>query len=232
MLVSAVIIKAAKNRATSAATAAIALLGLIAPAAIANPSAEAARSQLTNLDALPLFLPPSVGQLVAASDQLSSTDISKPSLSWIRDQVGKRYGSDRLVTQWHAYRVSFLLAPSVAGPLDYVDVIVDEQIWGLLSYFERYAFIAQFGTVAKEYGYHLRVFHTGDVFNYSDQQSSDSDRLVILRGAHVCSFQPASFSATTPVESDVEAPTTENLDSAAELPCEIVFSGASRHEAL
>lgn len=190
---------------------------MMAPAAIAslhtNLSMEEARSKLSNLDELPLFLPSSIGDLVASSEGLSPTDISKPSLSWIRDQVGKRYGSDRLVTQWQAYEVD----ANARNALFYVDVVVDEQIWSLLSYFERYAFISQFGTVAQQYGYHLRVFHSGDVVNHNDAQSSGSNRLVGMRGAHVCNFQQVPDSATTPLDPAL----------ASEIYCEVVFDDVS-----
>ena len=198
------------------------MLGLAVPAAIANPATQAVRSQLSNLDELPLFLPPTVGTRVAASNQLSPTGISQPSLSWIRDQLGKRYGSDRLVTQWYAYQTNAAFGDSIEGSIAYVDVIVDEQIWSLLSYFERYAFIAQFGSVAKQYGHHLRVFHTGDVFNYNDEQSSGSRRLVSLRGAYVCSFQQPALTDLPPIDPAA----------AADIPCEIIFNDASRREAL
>lgn len=192
--------------------------GLMVPAAIASLtsglSMEDARAKLSDLDAFPLFLPASVGQLVASSEQLSPTDMSEPSLSWIRDQVGHRYGSDRLVTQWQAYQ----LDAQSRDALFYVDVVVDEQFWGLLSYFERYAFMTQFGGVAQQYGYHLRVFHSGDVINHNDAQSSGSSRLVVLRGAHVCNFQQAPASAPLPL----------TPEAASAIPCAVVFDEANR----
>ena len=172
-------------------------------------------SSLVDLSEFPLATTPAGGVLVASSEQLSQTEISRPSLSWIQDQVGRRYGSDRLVVQWQAYQV-------VAKSAAYVDVIVDEQIWELLSYFERYAFISQFGTTAKQYGYHLRVFHTGDLLNYRDQQDSGSSRLVLLRGAHVCNFANVVIDPSNPVEPGA----------ASEILCEIVLNDANRREVL
>ena len=191
-------------------------LSLIMPGAIAASAVEEARSQLTNIDRLPLSIPPETGRLVTSSEQLSPTQMSQPSLTWIREQVGERYGSDRLVVQWRAYQV---IAPNTFA---YVDVIVDEQIWELLSYFERYAFIAQFGAAAKQYGYHLRVFHTGDVFNNRDAQNTGSSRLVALRGAHICGFEAAPISAPVPIDPGA----------ASDIPCDIVLNEASRRNIL
>lgn len=178
-------------KATMAAAVGLLLGGLSAGAiAQTNDSSEAVRSQLSNLDRFPLFLPASRGTLVAASSQLSPVQISQPSLVWIQDQLGDRYGSDRLVGQWQAYQI-----PN--GP-NYVDVIVNEPIWNLLNYFERYAFILKFGTAAKDYGYHLRVFHSGDALNSREITASstaagrsarrNSAGFIVLRGAYFCSF--------------------------------------------
>jgi hypothetical protein len=169
---------------------------------------ESIQAQLEDLEQFPLFLPNSRGALVAADDQLSPTQLSEPSLAWIRDQIDNRYGSDRLVEQWRAYQV-----PN--GP-NYVDVIVNEQIWGLLNYFERYAFISQFGTAAKDYRYHLRVFDSGDVINSRDSVTGDqrrsSARLVNLRGGYFCSFDQA-VSVTDPLaDPDSEFPCVATLD--------------------
>lgn len=171
------------------------------------------RSQLSDLGRFPLLFPGAQGELVGASDQLSPQQPSQPSLSWISEQIGERYGSDRLIEQWQAYRVN----DSGARALNYVDVIVSEPIWSLLNYFERYAFIVQFGTAAKSHGYHLRVFHSGDVANLRDrrfdQAQNSSARLVRLRGAHLCSFPQSSTSADWPL-----APTVaEGLPCAVEL---------------
>ncbi|MGB3292312.1 MAG: hypothetical protein WBB01_04860 [Phormidesmis sp.] len=167
-------------------------------------SLESVQSQLSDLDRFPLFLPASRGTLVAASNQLSPLQMSQPSLVWIQDQLGDRYGSDRLIGQWQAYQI-----PN--GP-NYVDVVVNEPIWNLLNYFERYAFILKFGTAAKDYGYHLRVFHSGDALNSIEipvgstatrrPARVNQARFVVLRGAYFCGFgerlqQPDAI-ATTP----------------------------------
>ena len=173
-----------------------------------------AQSPLSDLEQFPL-LPtlspvPYQGRIVASDAMLSSTEIEQPSLSWIEDQLVNRYGSDRLVERWQAYR-----APDSTGrTVRYVDVIVSEPIWGLLNYFERYAFISQFGSAAKGQGYNLRVFHTGD-----EQASLDAGgvnvlgvRTAVLRGAYFCNFQQEVF----PPNSESSQP-----------PCNIVLDESS-----
>jgi hypothetical protein len=39
----------------------------------------------------------------------------------------------------------------------WVIIIVNRQLWSLLDYMERYQFVNRFGTVAREYGYNVRV---------------------------------------------------------------------------
>ena len=169
-------------------------IGSVSQAAAAQTSS--AQSSLADLDRFPLFPTLSSGlyqgRMVAADNQLSPTEMEQPSLSWIEDQIGNRYGSDRLIERWRAYRVT----DSTGKTLNYVDVIVNEPIWELLNYFERYAFISQFGSSAKYQGYNLRVFHTGD-----EQASLDANgtsikgvRTAVLRGAYFCDFQSASAS--------------------------------------
>ena len=172
------------------------------------------QSPLSDLEQFPLFPTlspePYLGRIVASDTLLSPTDMEQPSLSWIEDQLGNRYGSDRLVERWRAYQ-----APDSSGKtVRYVDVIVNESIWGLLNYFERYAFISQFGSAAKVQGYNLRVFHTGD-----EQTSLDANgakvlgvRTAVLRGAYFCNFQQE----TSPPGSEMPQP-----------PCNIVLDESS-----
>ncbi len=170
----------------------------------------AVRSQLSDLSQFPLLLPSEREELEASSSDISPTALSQPSLFWAQDQVGARYGSDRLVDQWRAYQVD----DENGRPVSYVDAVVNERIWNLLTYFERYAVITQLGTAAKDYGYNLRVFHTGDAANADESRSSGNLNLVTLRGAYVCDFDQLSFS----VDADgITAP-----------PCEIVYNALSR----
>lgn len=72
--------------------------------------------------------------------------ISVPSLWWATEQFDPFGG--KLVNNW-------LARPSIKQ----IDVTVNWQFWSLLDYLGRYRFLNQFGTVAREYGYELRVFN-------------------------------------------------------------------------
>lgn len=179
---------------------------------------DSVRSPLSDLEQFPLFPTlspdPYQGQIVASDNLLSPIKMEQPSLSWIEDQLGNRYGSDRLVERWRAYH-----APDNTGkPFNYVDVIVSEPIWGLLNYFERYAFISQFGSAAKGQGYNLRVFHTGDEQTSLDANGVDvmGVRTAVLRGAYFCNFEPSAH----PPNQNINIDTTN-------LPCNIVLDESS-----
>jgi hypothetical protein len=200
---------------------------LLSGSALAVPLVET-RAQLSDLERFPLFLPESQGTLMSASDRLSPVQISQPSLAWIQDQLGDRYGSDRLIEQWQAYRVS--------GPngesLRYVDAIVNERIWSLLSDFERYGVILQFGTETKGYGYHLRVFHSGDAANVSDAMIAGNDGLIVLRGAYLCDFEQNDLKQNDLKQNNFEQNNFEqdvlNHPVSQGAACEVLFNGASR----
>jgi hypothetical protein len=187
-------------------------VALLSGSALAVPLGET-RAQLSDLERFPLFLPESQGTLMSASDRLSPVQISEPSLAWIQYQLGDRYGSDRLIERWQAHLVS---GPN--GEIRYVDAIVNEQIWNLLNDFQRYGVILQFGTEVKGYGYHLRVFHSGDAANVSDATTTGNAELVILRGAYLCDFAQ-NFSVTNSVPSP---------DAFKDAACEVLFNSASR----
>lgn len=205
---------------------------LLSGSALAVPLVET-RTQLSDLERLPLFLPESQGTLMAASDRLSAVQISQPSLAWIQDQLGDRYGSDRLIEQWQAYLVS--------GPngesLRYVDAIVNERIWSLLSDFERYGVILQFGTETKGYGYHLRIFHSGDAANVSDAMIAGNAGLIVLRGAYLCDFEQDDFEQDDFEQDDLKQNNFEQSNfeqNVLDQPvspgtvCEVLFNSASR----
>lgn len=100
---------------------------------------------------------------VATDATPSAAGFTIPSLWWQQRQQGEAIKSFRLIDSWRAYE----------DPMQphHVDVVVNGQIWPLLSYLQQYAFITQFGESAKSYGYQLRIF-TGE-------------RLI---GLHVCDF--------------------------------------------
>ncbi len=168
-------------------------------------SVGAQQAQLLDLGRFPLFLSDVQGVRVADSQSPSPVQISQPSLTWLQDQLNDRHrrdlyrraryrrdrayrelfkNNDRLVESWQAYFVS----GSNGETLKYVDAIVSELAWGELNDFERYAVILQFGAETQRYGYHLRMFHSGDAANATDAMTSGNAGLVVLRGAYLCDF--------------------------------------------
>ncbi|MEL6880438.1 MAG: hypothetical protein AAFP09_07910 [Cyanobacteria bacterium J06607_10] len=160
------------------------------------------RSQLFDLDQLPLFLPSSKGRLVTSSNQASPTQLSQPSLFRIQDQLGARYNDGDLVAQWQVYE-------TFSG-IRYVDVVVNESGWSQLAYFRQYAFAIQLGNRLRTEGYHLRIFHTGDADSRNEIIDSAREgistaarrarrRTSFLRGAHTCDFQVAPPASGEPL---------------------------------
>ena len=83
---------------------------------------------------------------IITADTISQTEIATPSLWWARERIDPYRG--RLITNWLAYQQE-----------KRIDLIVNRQLWSLLNYISRYNFVNQFGTVAREYQYNLRVFN-------------------------------------------------------------------------
>jgi len=75
------------------------------------------------------------------SSPLSQTELSLPSLWLTKEQFG-----GKLLDHWF-----------VESGNNWVILIVNRQIWSLLDYLERYQFVNQFGTAARDYGYNVRV---------------------------------------------------------------------------
>jgi hypothetical protein len=88
----------------------------------------------------------SAGSYVTA-DTISQTSLTIPSLWWTRDQFG-----GKLLETWFAF-------PTGAGISSRVDLVVNQQVWSLYTYLERYSFVNQFGTDAKDFGYNIRIFN-------------------------------------------------------------------------
>lgn len=84
---------------------------------------------------------------VITNVMVSQHGLTMPSLWWTQSQFG-----GKLLENWLAY-------PGTDGDLRRVDMFVDRQLWGLSTYLERYTFVNQFGTAAKNFGYSLRVFN-------------------------------------------------------------------------
>ncbi|MDZ8136863.1 MAG: hypothetical protein RM049_16390 [Nostoc sp. DedQUE04] len=73
--------------------------------------------------------------------------LTVPSLWWAQQNSEKK-----LLDNWIAY------PPSNKEPAR-VDLIVNQQIWSLLEYIERYDFVNRLGSAARNFGYNVRVFN-------------------------------------------------------------------------
>jgi hypothetical protein len=69
--------------------------------------------------------------------------MTQPSLWWAAEQ----FGPNKMIVNWIAY-------PEQRQ----IDLILNLQLWSSLNYIGRYSFIHHFGTVARDYGYNLRLF--------------------------------------------------------------------------
>ena len=92
--------------------------------------------------------------VAGVTDQsISQDNLTIPSFWWARDQISAQpqFGS-KLLDTW-------LACPSQNGSASRVDFIVNQQVWSLLDYLDRYDFVQNIGTVASSYGYDMRVFN-------------------------------------------------------------------------
>jgi len=80
---------------------------------------------------------------VITADTISPNGLTIPSLWWAKEQF-----AGKLLNNWLAY-------PQERR----VDLVVNRQLWTILDYIDRYSFVNEFGTVARDYGYNVRVFN-------------------------------------------------------------------------
>ncbi len=86
------------------------------------------------------------GKEVITDETISETGMIIPSLWWAKEQFDPFGG--KMIDNWLAYQRE-----------RQIDIVVNRQLWTLLDYMQRYRFVNQFGTVAREYKYNLRVFN-------------------------------------------------------------------------
>lgn len=91
------------------------------------------------------------GSLSSDSRRASADSMTLPSLWWNRDSLTSHLGGRRLVESWISYEIE-------DSGTTVVDMLVNPQIWSVLTYNERYAVLNQFGTAARQFGYNLRFF--------------------------------------------------------------------------
>jgi hypothetical protein len=73
--------------------------------------------------------------------------LTVPSLWWAKENSEKQ-----LLDNWIVY------PPSQTEP-PRADLIVNQQIWGLLDYFGKYVFVNRLGGLASKFGYNIRIFN-------------------------------------------------------------------------
>ncbi len=84
---------------------------------------------------------------VITADTIYQQQLTVPSLWWAQEQ-----SENKLLDNWIAY-------PANNAQPGRVDLIVNEQIWNVLDYLERYNFVNRLGTEARTYGYNVRIFN-------------------------------------------------------------------------
>ena len=85
--------------------------------------------------------------LVRTANTIYQEKVNIPSLWWAKEN-----SQNKLLDNWIAY-------PATNRKPGRVDLIVNEQIWTLLDYLERYKFVNQLGHVVRDYRYNMRVFN-------------------------------------------------------------------------
>jgi hypothetical protein len=146
-----------------------ATLGLVLTP-ILNYSCQPVHAQMLNA-VKPSNLPLDLNMLKNPVDGITTANTfnqdksTVPSLWWAKEN-----SENKLLDNWIAY-------PASSETSARVDLIVNQQVWSVLDYLERYQFINNLGTDARGYGYNVRVF------NYQQE----------LLGTYTCNF------STTPV---------------------------------
>ena len=84
---------------------------------------------------------------VITANTICPQGLTIPSLWWTKEQFG-----GKVLDNWLAYQSNGTTAARI-------DLVVNRQNWSLLDYLQRYDFVNHFGTVARDYGYNVRVFN-------------------------------------------------------------------------
>ncbi|MEH2460116.1 hypothetical protein [Nostoc sp.] len=84
---------------------------------------------------------------VITANTINPERLTVPSLWWAQQNSEKK-----LLDNWIAY-------PASDKEPARVDLIVNQQIWSLLEYVERYDFVNRLGSAARNFGYNVRIFN-------------------------------------------------------------------------
>ena len=115
-------------------------LALAQTSSAPEPASEPLELELLELDA------PLPGRDLITANTISATEVAIPSLWWAKEQFNEVGG--KLINNWIAYQDE-----------KRIDMVVNAQLWTLLDYLGRYRFVNNFGTVARDYEYDVRVFN-------------------------------------------------------------------------
>ncbi|MBW4615490.1 MAG: hypothetical protein KME21_19870 [Desmonostoc vinosum HA7617-LM4] len=85
--------------------------------------------------------------LITTANTINLRQLTVPSLWWAQES-----SQNKLLDNWIAY-------PANNGEPARVDLIVNQQIWSLLDYVERYNFVNRLGGNARNFSYNVRVFN-------------------------------------------------------------------------
>ncbi len=80
---------------------------------------------------------------VITANTISQDGLTTPSLWWAKEQF-----AGKMLNNWIAYPTE-----------KRVDLVVNRQLWTLLDYMDCYRFVNEFGNVARDFGYNIRVFN-------------------------------------------------------------------------
>ncbi|MDB9317542.1 hypothetical protein [Nodularia spumigena] len=84
---------------------------------------------------------------VTTANTINPEGLTTPSLWWEKEN-----SENKLLDNWIGY-------PANEQEPARVDLIVNQQIWSLLDYLERYDFVNRLGSSARKDGYNVRVFN-------------------------------------------------------------------------
>jgi hypothetical protein len=87
------------------------------------------------------------------STDISQENLMNPSLWWTRDEIAAKaqYGK-KLIDRWIA-------CDTAEGQPDRVDFLLNQQLWSLLDYLERYELVSRLGAAASNKNYNIRLYN-------------------------------------------------------------------------
>lgn len=120
----------------------ISFAGLLIPTSLAQTRPIPPSSAPLELD---LLTKPT--DYIITANTINPVRLTVPSLWWAQQNSEKK-----LLDNWIAY-------PAFEKEPARVDLIVNQQIWSLLDYVERYDFVNRLGSTARNFRYNVRVFN-------------------------------------------------------------------------